>query len=69
MKNHYKRCVGERTVHGKKECKKCMKLISKANIARHRLSCRASEQELTEIQTLPARVYKHRGNNVTDVTK
>ena len=45
-------------MHGKKECKKCMKLISKTNIARHRLSCQASKQELTEIQTLAARVYK-----------
>ena len=58
MKNHYKRCVGKRTVHGKKECKKCMKLISKANIARHRLSCQTRGHDLTEMQSLPARVYK-----------
>ena len=58
MINHYKRCVGERTVHGKKECEKCMKLISKANISRHRLSCQTRGHDLTEMQSLPARVYK-----------
>ena len=46
MKNHYNRCDGERTLNGKKECRKCMKLISKANFARHRLSCGASDKEL-----------------------
>jgi len=46
MKNHYKRCDGERTLNGKKECRNCMKWISKANFARHRLSCGASDKEL-----------------------
>ena len=37
MKDHHKRCTGERTFNGKKECKICMKWISKANFARHRI--------------------------------
>ena len=45
MKNHYKRCDGERTLNGKKECRNCMKWISKVNFARHR-HYGASDKEL-----------------------
>ena len=45
MTNHEKRCDGERTVNWKKECRNFMKWISKANFARHRLSCGASDKE------------------------
>ena len=53
IKHHYKGSVGERTVHGINEYKKCMKLICKANVARHRLSCPACKQVLTEVQPFP----------------
>ena len=58
MKNHYKRCDGERTLNGKKECRNCMKWISKANFARHRLSCGASDNELYETHILSTRTCR-----------
>ena len=58
MKNHYKRCDGERTLNGKKECRNCMKWISKANFARHRLSCGASDKELYGTHILSTRTYR-----------
>ena len=62
------RCAGERTVHRKKECKKCMKLLSKTNILRRRISCRIKEQNWTEMKTLPAGVYKAQVKSVADVS-
>ena len=47
MKTPYKRYNEERTVNGKKECKNCIKWISKANFARHRPSSEASNKELS----------------------
>ena len=41
MKNHCKGCGGERTVNQKKECKNCMKQVSRANFASYRISCQA----------------------------
>ena len=58
MKNHYERCDGERTLNGKKECRNCMKWISKANFARHRLSCGASDNELYETHILSTRTCR-----------
>ena len=52
MTTQYRRCEGERSVSGKKECKNCTKWISKANFAR--LSCGASDKELSETQNLSA---------------
>ena len=58
MKNHYKRCNGEGTVNGKKECKNCMKWISKANFAKQRLSCGASDKELSGTHNLSTRTCR-----------
>ena len=58
MKNHHKRCNGGRTFNGKKECKICMKWISKANFARHRIYCGASDKELSGAHNLSTRTWR-----------
>ena len=61
MKSHFTRCYEEPTVNEKKEFKNCMKFISKANIPRHRKFCHIRKQrleEIDELDTLTARVYK-----------
>ena len=44
-------------MNGKIECN-CMKLISKANFARYRLSCGASDKELPGSHTLSTRTCR-----------
>ena len=58
MKNHHKRCNGERAFNGKKECNICMKWISKANFARHRISCGASDKELSAAFNSSTRIWR-----------
>ena len=58
MNNHHKRCNGERTFNGKKECKICMKWISKENFARHTISCGASDKELSAAFNSSTRIWK-----------
>ena len=58
MKNHHKRCNGERTFNGKKECNICMKWISKANFARHRITCGASDKELSAAFNSSTRIWR-----------
>ena len=69
MKNHYKRYEGERTVDRKKECKNCMKWISKANFARHRLSYQASEEEVSVTENCSARIQRTKRKNCNKCDK
>ena len=58
MNNHHKRCNGERTFNGKKECKICMKWISKANFPKNRLSCGANGKEFSGAHNSSTRIWR-----------
>ena len=58
MESHHKRCNGERTYNGKKKCKICIKWISKANFASHRISCGASDKELSGLHNSSTKIWR-----------